>query len=133
MFKIFTIQNNIDNNFYNIKTNLNEIDNIINKYNLTFINKIKIYHKNNIIIISDKNNIIFKKIIDKEIFKENNFIIYNFDSETIKPFSFYDSDFEEEFILYKNSIKNVDIELKIYNKHCELEFTTNNLNSFYNL
>ena len=29
MFKIFTIQNKIDNNFYNIKTNLNEIDNII--------------------------------------------------------------------------------------------------------
>ena len=133
MFKIFTIQNKIDNNFYNIKINLNEIDYLINKYNLKFINKIKIYHKNNINIISDKNNIIFKKIIDKEIFKENNFIIYNFHSEIINPFSFYDCDFEEEFILYKNSDKNVDIQLKIYNEHCELEFITNNLNSFYNL
>ena len=133
MFKIFTIQNKIDNNFYNIKINLNEIDYLINKYNLKFINKIKIYHKNNINIISDKNNIIFKKIIDKEIFKENNFIIYNFHSEIINPFSFYDCDFEEEFILYKNFDKNVDIQLKIYNEHCELEFITNNLNSFYNL
>ena len=32
MFKIFTIQNKIDNNFYNIKINLNEIDYLINKY-----------------------------------------------------------------------------------------------------
>lgn len=133
MFKIFTIQNKLDNNLFNIKINLNEIDNIIKKYNLTFINKIKIFHKNNINIISDKNNIVFKKIIDKDIFKENNFIIYNFHSEIINPFSFYDCDFEEEFILYKNSENNVDIELKIFNEHCELEFTTDNLNSFYNL
>ena len=66
MFKIFTIQNKIDNNFYNIKINLNEIDYLINKYNLKFINKIKIYHKNNINIISDKNNIIFKKLLIKK-------------------------------------------------------------------
>ena len=133
MYKIYIIQDKVQDNIYNIKINLNEINDLIKKYNLKLINKTKIYYKNNIHIISDKNNIIFKKIIDKEIYKENNLIIYNFNSEIINPFVFYESDFEEEFILYKNSIKNVDIELKIFHNHCELEFTTDNLNSFYNL
>ena len=133
MYKIYIIQDKLQDNIYNIQINLNKVDDIINKYNLTLINKTKIYYKNNIHIISDKNNIIFKKIIDKEIYKEKNLIICNFHSEIINPFVFYECDFEEEFILYKNSIKNVDIELKIFNKHCELEFTTDNLNSFYNL
>ena len=133
MYKFFIIQDKLQDNIYNIKINLNQIDDLIKKYNLKLINKTKIYYKNNIIIISDKKNIIFKKIIDKEIYKEKNLLIYNFNSETINPFVFYECDFEEEFILYKNSIKNVDIELKIFNKHCELEFTSDNLNSFYNL
>ena len=64
--------NKLKENFYENKINLNELDFMIDKYKLINEGFHKEYWINNISIISNKNTIEFKKIIDKEIKYEDN-------------------------------------------------------------
>jgi len=117
----------IKNNFYNNKININKLSYLIKKYDLKFISPIKEYWLNNIKIISDKNNINFYKIYDKNINYYNEYLIHEYLLENSEPFNFNKTNLEEEYILYENTINDIKIILKKYIDYITLEFKTNNL------
>lgn len=117
----------IKNNFYNNKININKLSYLIKKYDLKFISSIKEYWLNNIKIISDKNNINFYKIYDKNINYYNEYLIHEYLLENSEPFNFNKTNLEEEYILYENTINDIKIILKKYIDYITLEFETNNL------
>jgi len=117
----------IKNNFYNNKININKLSYLIKKYDLKFISPIKEYWLNNIKIISDKNNINFYKIYDKNINYYNEYLIHEYLLENSEPFNFNKTNLEEEYILYENTINDIKIILKKYIDYITLEFETNNL------
>ena len=120
--------NNYENiNIYENKINLNKLSYLIEKYKLNYKDIIKEYWINNVQIISDKKNIKFYKIYDKNIKYNNEYLIKEYEFKNCVPFNFNESHLEEEYILYENIINNIKIVLKKYNDYISLEFETNDL------
>lgn len=132
MFQIIYTTKNIKE-FYDIKINLSKKDYYINLYNLENKGLHKSFYKNNILIISNNKEINFYKIIEKEIFVEEKYLIIDFEKSIFNPFSFTEIDYSEEYELYENTINEVNIILKVFKNYCELEFITNDLNKFNKL
>ena len=126
MYKYYYCKH-INDNFYNSKININNLSSLINKYNLELKTHIKEYWINNVLIFSNKNNIEFYKICDKEIKYKNNYIIQEYNIEDCPPFNFNDTHMEDEYILYENIINNIKIILKKYDNYMTLEFESENL------
>ena len=126
MYKYYYCKH-INDNFYNSKININNLSSLIDKYNLVLKNYIKEYWINNVQIISNKNNIEFYKINDKEIKYKNNYIIQEYNIEDCSPFNFNGAHMEDEYILYENIINNIKIILKKYDNYITLEFQSENL------
>lgn len=125
--------NNKNNNFYNIKNNLNLKEKYINLYNLKNNGSYKSFYKNNILIVSNGRKTIFYRITEKEIITKDNYLIIKGEKESIVSFQINSPDYEEEYILYENTINNVLIQLRIYKTYFELEYITEDLNKFNNL
>ena len=119
--------NLINDNFYNNKINLNKLSYLIKKYDLNFKNNIKEYWINNVLIISNKDDIKFYKINDKDIKFQNEYIIKSYDINECISFNFNNTDLEEEYILYENIINDIKVILKQYSEYISLEFESNNL------
>ena len=51
----------------------------------------------------------------------------------VNPFAFYETDYEEEYTLYENTIDDVRINFKEFKNYGELEFITDDLNKFNKL
>ena len=117
----------IDDNFFNNKISLDKLSHLIKKYELELLGTIKEYWINNVLIISNKKDIKFFKIIDKEIKYENNYLIQEYISKNCSPFNFNNVHLEEEYILYENTLNNIKIILKKYEDYITLEFETVNL------
>ena len=132
MYSILLITNK-DNNFYDIKIKLSDLDKYKNKFNLSNIGLHKVYHKNNIQITSDNENPIFNKIIEKDIYVKEKYLYIEHEKIQVNPFSFYETDYEEEYILYENTINDVIIIFKEFKNYGELEFITLDLNKFNKL
>ena len=119
--------NQIDDNFFNNKIAFDELSHLIKKYELKLISQIKEYWINNVLIISNKKDIKFFKIIDKEIKYENNYLIQEYISKNCISFNFKNVHLEDEYILYENTLNNIKIILKKYEDYITLEFETVNL------
>ena len=119
--------NQIDDDFFNNKISLDKFPHLIKKYELKLISQIKEYWINNVLIISNKKDIKFFKIIDKEITYENNYLIQEYISKNCSPFNFKNVHLEDEYILYENTLNNIKIILKKYEDYITLEFETVNL------
>jgi len=119
--------NILKDNFYENKINLNKLNIIIKKYKLIEKGFIKEYWINNILIISNKNIISFKKIIDKEIKYDNNYLIQQYEEQKCIPFNFQKCHSEDEYILYENIINNIQIQLKKYDNYITLHFISENI------
>ena len=132
MYSILLITNK-DNNFYDIKIKLSDLDKYKNKFNLSNIGLHKVYHKNNIQIISYNENPIFNKIIEKDIYVKEKYLYIEHEKVIVNPFAFYETDYEEEYTLYENTIDDVIINFKEFKNYGELEFITLDLNKFNKL
>ena len=119
--------NQIDDDFFNNKISLDKLSHLIKKYELKLMGPIKEYWINNVLIISNKKDIKFFKIIDKEITYENNYLIQEYISKNCSPFNFKNVHLEDEYILYENTLNNIKIILKKYEDYITLEFETVNL------
>ena len=117
----------INNDFYDHKLDINKLSYLINKYDLKYEGSVKEYWINNVLIISNKKDIEFFKIIDKEITYENNYLIQEYISKNCISFNFNNIHLEDEYILYENTLKNIKIILKKYKDYITLEFETVNL------
>ena len=106
----------------NIK-NLDKKNELIQKYDLKYIDKFKQYRIQNIDIISNKISFNFYKKYNKQIIK--NLEIYNI--HKIITFSFFFVDDEKVYELYTNNDDN--ILLKIYNNYLTIEYLTEDLNN----
>ena len=127
MFSIYFCKS-LNDNFYDLKYNLSELQSYIKKYNLKEKYSQKCYYKNNILIEATEENISFFKIIEKEIIFKDNYLISEYDKINYEKFSFYDVDYEEEYQLYENNIKNVLIKCKKFTDYFEIEFLSDDLN-----
>ena len=125
----------INNNFYNSKINLDKLSYLIKKYDLKYKNYIKECWINNVLIISNNNDIKFYKIYDKDIQYQNEYIVKSkYDIDECIPFNFNQTHSEEEYILYENVINDIKVVLKKFSEYITLEFESNNLinnNNFY--
>ena len=117
----------LNNKFYNQKININNLPSLINKYKLINKGIIKEYWINNIKITSNNSEIKFYKVLDKNIFYKNNYLIQEYDQYDMNPFNFYETHLENEYILYKNTIEDIDIFLKKYDDYITIEFCSKNL------
>ena len=99
----------INDNFYNNKINLNKLSYLIKKYDLNLKYNVKEYWINNVLIISNKNDIKFYKINDKDIKFQNEYIIKSYDINECISFNFNNTDSEEEYILYENIIIDIKV------------------------
>ena len=117
----------INENFYNSKINLDKLSYLIKKYNLEYKNYIKEYWINNVLILSNNNNIKFYKIYDKDIQYQNEYIVKSYDINECIPFNFNETHIEEEYILYENVINDIKVVLKKFSEYITLEFESNNL------
>ena len=117
----------INDNFYNNKINLNKFSYLIKKYDMNLKYNVKEYWINNVLIISNKDNIKFYKINDKDIKFQNEYIIKSYDINECISFNFNNTDLEEEYILYENIINDIKVILKQYSEYITLEFESNNL------
>ena len=111
MYKYYYCKH-IKDNFYDIKININKLSHLIKKYDLEFNSSVKEYWLNNIKIVSDKNNVNFYKIYDKNIKYENEYLIQEYTSKVTESFNFNETHLEDEYILYDNTINNIKIILK---------------------
>ena len=112
----------IDDEFYDHKLDISYLPKLINKYDLKYINHIKEYWINNVQIISDKDNIKFYKIIDKNIHYDNNYIQQEYQISNCDKFNFNESDLEEEYNLYENIINDIKIKVKKYDNFITLMY-----------
>ena len=133
MYSISLIKNIINEELFDIKIDLSEKELIIKKYSLKDLGLHKTYYKNHIQIISDNEKPYFYKVLEKDIYVKDNYLFIEHEKELIEPFSFYETDYEEEYILYKNTIDDVIINLKEFKNYLELEFITDDLNKFNKL
>ena len=117
----------ISSHFYNSKISLNKLSYLIEKYGLNLKSDVKEYWINNIQIISDKNNVKFNKVIDKNIRYDNEYLIQEYNIDGCEPFNFNEIHLEEEYVLYENIISDIKIILKKYLGYTTLEFESKNL------
>lgn len=132
MYSILLITDK-DDNFYDLKIKLSDSETHKKKFKLGEGVYQKVYHKNNIEIISDNENMHFYKVIEKDIYVKENYLYIEYEKMKINPFPFYETDYEEEYTLYENTIDDVIIHFKEYKTYCELEFITEDLNKFNKL
>ena len=115
----------INDEFYNHKLDLDKLSYFIEKYDLKCKGDIKEYWINNVRIISN-DNIKFNKIIDKDIYFTNNYLIQKYDILECDTFSFYESHLEEKYILYENIINDIKIIVKKYDNFITLTYESEN-------
>ena len=108
---------------YSTNITLDKYNDLIEKYNLKYVDQYKKYTIQNIEIISNLNSIQFYKLKNKQII--NNLEIYEIYKSI--PFSFFDIDREEIYRLYMNTVHNVDILMKKYKKFIRIEYLTEDL------
>ena len=120
-------------NIFNVKKDLNELQKFIDLYNLESKGIHKSFFKNNCLVISNEFITKTYKIKLKDSYSKNNYLYIDFDKELINNFTFYDSDYEEEYILYENIIDSVIINVKVYPDYFELEYNTGDLDKFNKL
>ena len=125
--------NNKNNYFYDIKNNLSLKEKYINLYNLEKKGLYKSFYKNNILIISNEITTNFYKIKEKKIINKDNYLIIRREKKLISSFQINFPDYEEDYILYENSVNDIIINLRIYKTYFELEYITDDLNKFNNL
>tara|TARA_B100000745_G_scaffold294244_1_gene237009 strand:- start:112 stop:534 length:423 start_codon:yes stop_codon:yes gene_type:complete len=123
---------NINDKIFNEKISLEKLKEILNELKLLKIGKIKEYWINNVQIISLNNQLSFNYINDISIDYKDNFLIQKFNKIECKPFNFCNIDLDDEFILYENKEKT--IELREFNSYLTLQFyfDINDNNFLYN-
>ena len=116
----------INDELYDHKLDINNLPYLINKYDLVCKNAVKEYWINNVQIISTENELIFNKIIDNDIKYLDSYLIQEYDKLESDKFSFYESHLEEEYILYENTIKDINIIVKKYRDFITLMYESEN-------
>ena len=117
-------------NIFNVKKDLSDLHKFMDLYKLVSIGLHKSLFKNNCLVICNESKIETYKIKLKDSYSKGNYLYIDFDKELIENFTFYDSDYEEEYNLYMNKIDSVEINIKEYSDYLEIEYTTDDLDKF---
>ena len=124
----------IDEKTFHEDIPLEKLQELIKKFTLTRIGKVKEYWINNVFIKYTENIISYQYVEDISISydKKNNVLIQELETTSCKPFNFFNVDLEDEYIQYGHKIENVSIFLKKYKNHLTLEFSCDNKENFNN-
>ena len=110
---------------YNCRLSKDTKDKYITTHNLKLIGKVKEYSINHIKIqTSDK--IIFESHNTLSLTYNKPYLIEEVDITNIPSFLFYDTDYEEEYILYQFHDKETTYSLKEYNEFITFEIKSTN-------
>jgi hypothetical protein len=115
----------INNDFYDHKLDINKLSYLINKYDLKYEGSVKEYWINNIRIISN-NDLIFNRIIDRDINFTDDYLIQKYEIYDCDKFNFSETHLEEEYILYENIIDDIKIIVKKYDNFITLMYQSQN-------
>ena len=124
----------INNDIYNIKIQLDKKEQLIKKYGLKEVGEYKEYWINNVQIISNGDTFDFNYFEDIYIEYDDTkkILINEYKEVPCIPFSFYRTDLEEEYYLYKNESNGMLIKLKDYSRYITFEITGNDLSMLEN-
>ena len=117
---------------YDIRINLLQKEDLINKYSLQEYGVYKEYWINNVNIISNKKNTSFYSMVDicSNLDIEEHLLFQEIDKKEREAFTFYQTNIEEKYILYENTINDVVIKLKEFNDFLTLDFLCENKGLF---
>lgn len=111
----------LSDHLINLQLPLSLLEDIINQYSVSYVMKEKLYKLSNVSILSnsDTGQLRFYKRKNEEIHQTENGVVYSYDEYPVQPFSFYDCDYSEEYDLYQNDTKTV--QLKVYDSYFIVE------------
>ena len=109
---------------YNAKLPLKKKEELIQKYQLKRVGRIKEYWENNVQIILRNGNFCFNYWTDKtiEYNKKHNLLMNEYEIKPCDQYNFYQVDQEEIYILYEMVINNVIIQVKEYDNFLTITY-----------
>jgi hypothetical protein len=99
--KVYHFCKKVDSNFVSFKISKSQLPHIISFLNLTFDKRYRDYWKNDLLIRSDNSSLLFYYIQDKYIELKDNYIVQEYNVIPSVCFSFFKTDLEETYNLYK--------------------------------
>jgi len=132
MYTAYICNQILNENIYNIKLPLSELDKYIEYYNVTKKHVVKEYWDNNVMILfNEYNDFEFKYIEDISIKYDSKrkLLIQEYKQHECIPYQFHKVDNEEIYTLYENLKDDVHIKLKKYKDYFTVDITSNELNN----
>jgi len=122
----------INNDTFDEKIPFSKLNDLIEKFKLKESYHIKEYWMNNVQIINKRDKLTFTYIEDLDISydEKNNFLIQEYIETPCKSFNFYETDLEDNYLLYENIINDITVYLKKYNNYLSVEFICDNKEKF---
>lgn len=134
MYTVTKISSIINDEIMDVKIPLKNKNQIIKKFNLLSLGKVKEYWINNLNILNINGSFKYDYVIDEINYIDKDkklFIEMNKKIECI-PFNFYKCDIEEEYELYKNNGNLFDVRMKVFHDYIILEIIGEKLDEIKN-
>ena len=132
MYTAYICNQILNENIYDIKLPLSDIDKYIEYYNVTKKHIVKEYWDNNVVILfNEYNECEFNYIEDFNINYDSNkkLLIHEYKQHNCIPYQFYNVNNEEIYTLYENIKEDIHIKLKNYKDYFTVDITSNELNN----
>jgi hypothetical protein len=132
MYTAYICNQILNENIYDIKYPLSDLEDYIEKYNLIKKNIVKEYWHNNVMILFNQyNDFEFKYIEDISVKYDSKrkVLIQEYIQHECIPYQFHKVDNEEIYTLYENSKDDIHIKLKKYKGYFTVDITSNELNN----
>lgn len=132
MYTAYICNQILNENIYDIKFPLSDLEDYIEKYNLIEKNIVKEFWHNNVMILFNQfNDFEFKYIEDISVKYDSKrkVLIQEYIQHECIPYQFHKVDNEEIYTLYENVKDDIHIKLKKYKDYFTVDITSNELNN----
>lgn len=132
MYTAYICNEILNENIYDIKFPLSDLEDYIEKYNLIEKNIVKEFWHNNVMILFNQfNDFEFKYIEDISVKYDSKrkVLIQEYIQHECIPYQFHKVDNEEIYTLYENVKDDIHIKLKKYKDYFTVDITSNELNN----
>jgi len=119
-----------ENNIYDEKISKDKLEELVKKFSLINKGSTREYCINNVLIIKTKESETYEYITDTDIIYKNDSIIRNCQIDECIPFSFFNVDIQEDYILYSGLFHGIKVLLKEFIHYLTLEFMSPDLDLF---
>ena len=123
---IYNFCKSLDNGIYDEKIKIEEKDFYIEKYNLIRKGNVKEYWMNNVMVLDNDNNKIFKYVEDISVQYADNYLIQEIKMDDCISFNFFKTDTETKYELFENVVDEITHVLKVYDDFITYSYKSEN-------